>query len=56
MFKKSKTVVERLVGTADVLDDTVLFIRDHWDGLLHNSTLSDNRMFMGGDFSGDVMV
>ena len=56
VFKKSKTVVERLVGAADVLDDTVLFIRDHWDGLLHNSTLSDNQMFMGADFSGDVMV
>lgn len=56
VFKKSKTVVERLVGTADVLDDTVLFIRDHWDGLLHNSTLSDNQMFMGVDFSGNVMV
>ena len=56
VFKKSKTVVERLVGAADVLDDTVLFIRDHWDGLLHNSTLSDNQMFMGVDYTGDVIV
>ncbi|MCR4575376.1 MAG: DUF2235 domain-containing protein, partial [Lentisphaeria bacterium] len=56
VFKKSKAVVERLIGTADVLDDTVLFIRDNWDGLLHNSTLSDNQMFMGVDFSGDVIV
>ena len=56
IFKKSQTVVERLVGATDSLDATVLFIRDHWRGLLNNSTLADNQMFMTYGYSDDIMV
>ena len=56
IFKKSQSVVERLVGATDSLDATVLFIRDHWKGLLNNSTLADNQMFMTYGYSDDIMV
>ena len=56
VFKKSKSTVERLVGSLDALDDTVLFIRDHWKGLINNSTLSDNEIFRQSGDENDVLV
>ena len=36
---------QRIIGIRDFIDDTVLFISDHWKDLIRNDTLANNDNF-----------
>ena len=48
VFKSRKWTIQRVIGVTDALDDTVLYIRDHWRDLISNDLLAKNQHFIGG--------
>ena len=47
VFKSRKWTIQRVIGVTDALDDTVLYIRDHWKDLISNDLLAQNQHFIG---------
>jgi len=45
LFRRMRWKTQRIVGMKDHLDDTVLYIRDHWKGLISNGSLRENDAF-----------
>ena len=48
LFRSRKWTIQRIVGVGDYIDDTVIFIRDHWRNLISNDSLADNNRFKQG--------
>ena len=45
LFRSAEWMIHRTVGVKDYVDDTVLFIRDHWNSLISNASLAENDTF-----------
>ncbi|MCQ2403148.1 MAG: DUF2235 domain-containing protein [Lentisphaeria bacterium] len=45
LFRKMKWKTQRIIDVGDAIDDTVLFIRDHWKNLISNASLAKNNIY-----------
>lgn len=48
LFRKRRWTIQRVIGAGDYIDETVLFIRDHWNSLISNASLATNDIFRQG--------
>ena len=55
LFRSAAWMIHRTVGAKDPVDETVLFIRDHWKGLISNASLAENDAFRVGRVRGGTV-